>query len=89
MKTSLSKRHTTLGRCDRVDFGLNSRFVPEQRTSQTDDLVGVVSASNKIVSHDTAPAQASVTDEVKTICFDHQFDVIIVFHFYVRMSDKR
>jgi len=25
---------------------------------------------------------------VKSICFIHQFDVIIVFHFYLRMSDN-
>ena len=26
--------------------------------------------------------------ELRLICFCHQFDVIIVFHFYVRMSDN-
>jgi hypothetical protein len=65
MKTSSSKRHTTQGQCDRVDFGLNSRLGPAGRTSQRDDLVGVVSMSNKIVSRDTAPAVASQTDEAK------------------------
>jgi hypothetical protein len=69
METSLSKRHTTRGGCDRVDFGLNSRFVPGRRTSQTDDLVGVVFVSNKIVSRDTAPAEARLTDEVKQSVF--------------------
>jgi hypothetical protein len=65
MNRSLSKRHTTLSRRDRVDFGLNSRLVPEARTSQRDDLVGVVSMSNKIVSRDTAAAESILTDEVK------------------------
>jgi hypothetical protein len=27
-------------------------------------------------------------EELKSICFLHQFDVIIVFPFYLRMSDK-
>jgi hypothetical protein len=69
MKTSSSKRHTTPGRGDRADFGLNSRLLPEARTFQHDDLVGVVSMSNKIVAGGSAAAARRLPDEVEQSVF--------------------
>jgi hypothetical protein len=56
MKTSSSKRHTTLDWRDRADFSLNSRVVPEKQTLQRDALVGLASMPNKIVVKGTALA---------------------------------
>jgi hypothetical protein len=69
MTTSSSKRHTTPGGGDRADFGLNSRVPREAPTFQRDDLVGVVSMSNRIVAGETAVAARRLPDEVEQSVF--------------------
>jgi hypothetical protein len=86
---ALSKRHTTLDRHYRANFGLNSAGSPGGADFRMDDLVGLVSRPNKIVAERAAPAERILPDEPWSICFYHQFNVIIVFNFYVWMSDKR
>jgi hypothetical protein len=71
-----------------VDFGLKSWVDSVDRHVPGDDLVGLVGMSEQDRRDSSLGAESRLRAELRLICFIHQFDMIIVFHFYVRMSDN-